>query len=123
MKNIPRRHKLALAFATAIPLAAIVYAFSLGPAPEKALVEFYTREAPEETLTEPLERAGDDIVPVVIREIANKQMPRRRYAIKFLGEQNHKEAIPALEVIANDHTEQDYFRSDAKEAIEQLSRL
>jgi hypothetical protein len=120
MKTIPRRHKLALAIATAMPLAAIVFAFSLGPAPEKAMAEFYTRQAPEETLTEPLVRAGAGIVPVVIREIFNKEMPRRRYAIQFLGEQHHRDALPALEAILSDETELDYFRADALQAISEI---
>jgi hypothetical protein len=94
MLNVPRRHKMALAIACAIPVAAIVFAFSLGPAPEKTLR-----------------------VPVVLKEIGNKEMPGRHHAIRFLGESGNREALPVLEAIVNDESELADFRADALHAI------
>jgi HEAT repeat protein len=123
MITMPRRHKQALGIATAIPIAACLFAFSLGPAPEKALAQFYSQQAPEELLTKPLAGAGREIVPVVLRELPNKEMPRRRYAIQFLGEGKYRDALPALEAILDDESEQDYFRADALEAISSIDPL
>jgi hypothetical protein len=47
-------------------------------------------------------------------------MPRRRYALSFLGEGNYSQALPALEAIALDETEKNYFRADALKAIYHL---
>lgn len=110
-------HKWALSIATALPLMAIAFAFSLGPSPEKALRDFYMYEGTEETLAVPLVEAGPSVVPIVIAEVSKKDMPRRRYAIQFLGSGSHKTALPTLERIVSDETEQDYFRADALRAI------
>ncbi len=47
-------------------------------------------------------------------------MPKRRYAIAFLGDGRYHSAIPSLEAIVGDETELDYFRSDALLAISQI---
>lgn len=44
-------------------------------------------------------------------------MPKRTYAIAFLGEGRFVEALPLLEAIALDESEKFYFRGDALEAI------
>lgn len=103
MFTMPRRHKQAVAIAVAIPFAAIIAAFSLGPAPEKALLE-----------------GGEAIVPIVIQEIGNKQMPKRKHAIEFLGQHHQRAALPALEAIVNDESELADFRADALEAISEI---
>ncbi|WP_156464396.1 hypothetical protein [Afipia sp. Root123D2] len=59
-------------------------------------------------------------MPLVIAELPKRSMPRRRYAIAFLGDGGYREALPALEVIAKDGTELDYFRGDALLAISQI---
>ncbi|WP_156464240.1 hypothetical protein [Afipia sp. Root123D2] len=59
-------------------------------------------------------------MPLVIAELPKRSMPRRRYAIGFLGDGGYREALPALEVIAKDRTELDYFRGDALLAISQI---
>jgi hypothetical protein len=110
-------HKWALSIATALPLMAIAIAFSLGPSPEKALRNFYMYEGAEEALADPLIEAGRSVVPLVIAEVAKKDMPRRRYAIQFLGVAAHKTALPTLERILSDESEEDYYRADALRAI------
>jgi hypothetical protein len=70
---------------------------------------------------QPLKAEGRDVVPLVIRDLPNRAMPRRRYAIAFLGYGQYAEALPALEKILTDPTEIDYFRADALLAIYEIS--
>jgi hypothetical protein len=89
--------------------------------PDAALAAFYGSEPRPECLqAEPLRRAGQAVVPLVIAELPNRSMPRRRYALSFLGDGGYREALPALEVIARDMTELDYFRGDALLAISKI---
>lgn len=85
--------------------------------PEEALKRFYESDGPEDTLMDPLILAGDSVVPLVLKEVKNKSMPRRRYAIGFLGNGSYKEALPNLEGILQDPLEEDYFRGDALQSI------
>ncbi|HZE72059.1 MAG TPA: hypothetical protein VE135_21330 [Pyrinomonadaceae bacterium] len=81
--------------------------------PEDALERFYTSKGPEDTLMDPLIIAGDKVVPIVLKEVKNKKMPRRRYAIRFLGNGSYSDAMPVLRSILQDSGEEDYFRGDA----------
>lgn len=85
--------------------------------PDDALQRFYNNNGPEETLMDPLIVAGDKVMPLVMREVKNKEMPRRRYAIAFLGNGSYRDAIPVLENILRDTREEDYFRADALTSI------
>jgi hypothetical protein len=85
--------------------------------PEDALKRFYDNDGPEDTLMDPLILAGDGVVPVVLKEVKNKHMPRRRYAIGFLGNGSYKSALPSLEGILQDSAEEDYIRGDALQSI------
>jgi len=49
----------------------------------------------EDQLMDPLLLAGDDVVPLVIDELPDKEMRLRRYAIGFLGNGRHTPALPA----------------------------
>ncbi|MFM8748508.1 hypothetical protein [Rhabdaerophilum sp.] len=60
------------------------------------------------------------VVPLVIAELPNRLMPKRRYAISFLGEGGYNEALSVLQAIARDKTELDYFRGDALVAISEI---
>ena len=92
------------------------------PTAEAALEAFYGGEPRPECLqAEPLREDGARVVPLVIRELPNKAMPRRRYAISFLGEGRHAEALPVLEKILADETEIFYFRADALLAIFEIA--
>jgi hypothetical protein len=92
IRRMPPRHKWALAIATLIPIAAIVFAFSLGPSHEKAL----------------------------LGQLPHKDMPHRREAIQFLAEGRHRAAIPVLEMIARDESEAAPLRADALRAIHMI---
>jgi hypothetical protein len=85
--------------------------------PEDALKRFYDNDGPEDTLMDPLILAGDRVVPFVLKEIKNKEMRRRRYAIGFLGNGSYKDALPVLEPILQDSSEEDFFRGDALQSI------
>jgi hypothetical protein len=80
--------------ASIIPLLAIVFAFSLGPSPEKTFT-----------------------VPGVLGEIAKKDMPKRRDAIRYLGIHRTQAALPALEHILHDEAEAMDMRADALRSI------
>lgn len=71
-------------------------------------------------LMDPLILGGKKIVPLIIREVQRPDMPRRRYAINFLGNGGYAEAVPSLEKILQDETELDYVRGDALEAMYQI---
>jgi hypothetical protein len=73
--------------------------------------------AAEDMLMDPLILAREEVVPLVIREVRNKNMPRRRYAILFLGNGSYKQALPVFEEILKDSSEDELFRGDASVAI------
>jgi hypothetical protein len=112
-----------LAATAILSLVALISIYWLGvrrlyPTDEAALAEFYAGESrPECLITQPLEQQGSSVVPLIIRDLPNKTMSRRRYAIGFLGEGRYPEALPRLERILLDATEIDYFRADALAAI------
>ena len=66
---------------------------------------------------DPLILAGDRVVPLVIRGVADRNMPKRRYAIQFLGNGGFDEAVPVLRRILADKAEDDWMRADALQAI------
>ena len=89
---------------------------------EAALAAFYAGEPGFECMqAEPLRRDGSKVVPLVIRDLPNKKMQRRRYAILFLGEGRYREALPVLEHILLDTTEIYYFRADALMSIFEIA--
>lgn len=111
---------------TLFVLGLTIWAFVRPPSrtPQEALQKFYTygdnfpdEVAAEDMLMDPLILAGETVVPLVIREIENPKMPRRRYAIGFLGNGSYKRALLVLEQILKDSSEVSFFRSDALKAI------
>ena len=99
-----------------ILLTSLIYACA-AKSPQTALEEFYTYNGAEDMLMDPLILAGGDVVPLVIEKIKDKSMPRRRYAIGFLGNGGYPQALLVLQQILQDETEQDYFRGDALQSI------
>jgi hypothetical protein len=91
--------------------------------PGEALEDFYeAKDRAEDQLMDPLILTGRSVVPLVLKELPNKDMRLRRYAIGFLGNGRYSEALPLLEAILNDESEIDYFRSDALRSIFQTSQ-
>jgi hypothetical protein len=71
---------------------------------------------------DPLILAGEKVVPAVIDAVRHKEMPRRRYAILFLGNGGYVQALPVLRDIAGDEHEGEHFRGDALAAIYDIDR-
>lgn len=88
--------------------------------PEQILQRFHSNIAAEDMLMDPIILGGKKVVPLIINEVQRRDMPRRRYAIGFLGNGLYPEAIPTLEKILEDETEKDYIRGDALKAIYQI---
>jgi hypothetical protein len=91
--------------------------------PEEALQSFYSQNGAEDMLMDPLILAGDKVVPLVINEVKSPDMPRRRYAILFLGNDKYINALPVLEQILADNSEKDYFRGDALISIYKIDNI
>jgi hypothetical protein len=87
--------------------------------PEEALHRFHvpSEVIAEDQIMDPLILAGKTVVPLLLKEIQDKNMPRRRYGIAALGHLGDSSALPALERILKDPSEIDYFRCDALQAI------
>ena len=100
-----------------IIVLAVLTAACASTSPETALGQFYTYKGPEDTMIDPLILAGDKVVPLVIERVKDKRMPRRRYAIGFLGNGSYRQALPVLREIVQDRSEEDYFRGDALQSI------
>ncbi len=118
---------VAIAVATVLVIAGLglMAYLALLRNPVRALNRFYTYDArdsftTEDQLMDPLILAGESVVPTVIREIRNPAMPKRRYAIGFLGNGGYEQALPALREIVSDSHEAELIRADGLSAIEQI---
>jgi hypothetical protein len=88
---------------------------------KKCASDYYTvfmnQSTNEDLLEIPIKEAGYHIGPILTKNISDKGMRLRRYAIAGLGEIKYKPAIPELKKILYDRTELDYFRADALETL------
>jgi hypothetical protein len=106
--------------------AGVAWAREHGPLrdPEEALQDFLHGKEPaprgESELMDPLILAGDRVVPLVLRELSKRDMPRALYAIGFLGRGRYREALPVLERILSDPGEHDSLRAYALLAIHRI---
>lgn len=89
---------------------------------EQILEYFYYAATSEEELMDPLILRGEEIVPMVISNVVRPDMPRRRYAIAFLGRGGYVTALPALRNIIEANHEPGYVRADALEAIYRIDQ-
>lgn len=88
------------------------------PSADEVLKDFYTAEGrAEDMLMDPLILHADIVAPLVITEIKNPEMNKRRYAIGFLGNERINEALPVLRSILSNEKEKDYFRADSLVSI------
>lgn len=71
----------------------------------------------------PLYEAGPAVIPLVIEHVKDKKMPHRLKAIAFLGSKNNTGALPALEQITDDETENSFHRKCALGAIFQIDKV
>lgn len=66
---------------------------------------------------DPLVLAGPRAAPLVAREVSNRRMHLRLYAIWALGSMKNPEVVPTLVRILDDETEESVFRSEALESL------
>jgi hypothetical protein len=117
------RGKRPLVLVIMVAIICLLVWIALHRDPKAALHQFHTygdgveEAVAEDMLMDPLILAGKRVVPLVIEEVRNREMPRRRYAIGFLGNGSYRQALPVLEQILSDASEIDYFRGDALHAI------
>ena len=117
-------NKIAIFFLAVLLGSGLWWSMAEGPLrdPTDAIHDFYEgRDRAEDQLMDPLILNGRRVVPLILADLPNKEMKRRRYAIGFLGNGRYYEALPALEKIVSDESEVMYFRLDALEAIFQIS--
>lgn len=108
----------------AIAIACVVWVGGVAKpwaTPESVLKDFSTNASAEDMMMDPLILGGRKVVPIVIMEVPRREMPRRRYAIGFLGNGGYVEAIQTLTSILADENDDVYVRSDALKAIFQIS--
>lgn len=116
--------KVAVLLLSFVFASGLWWAVAKGPlrSPEDALRDFYeARDRAEDQLMDPLIRNGRRVVPLVIAELPNMDVRRRGYAIMFLGNGGYHEALPMLERVLLNESEENAFRADALQAIFQIS--
>lgn len=91
-------------------------------APEAVLEEFYNYQEPDSESLDPLILAGNKVVPLIIEKIRDRNMKRRRLAIDFLGNGEYRQALPTLEKIMLDETEERRFRETALISIFRIDK-
>jgi HEAT repeat protein len=103
---------------------AAIFLYRLAPweSGEDILKEFYkdNHDLKGSALADILIINSKKVCPLVCKEIKDKNMPHRRYAIGFLGNEKYKPAKKVLIEILSDETELDHFRADALIALYQL---
>lgn len=77
----------------------------------------------EDEIMDPLIIRGEKIASDVLFLIEDRELPYRRYAISYLGLLKYKDAIPILESMALDASEEFYIRADALEAIYAIDQV
>ncbi len=85
--------------------------------------DFYLNDAgrAEDMLMDPLILHTDLVKDRVIAEVVDRTIPKRLYAIGFLGVAGVTEALPVLRTILADESEEDTFRRVALTSIYQIS--
>lgn len=86
---------------------------------DEILEKFYQPDSNtvEDCISDILILNKQKMLPVICEKIKDKNMPHRRYAIYFLGNEQYVKAKQVLSQILSDETEKDYFRGDALIAL------
>lgn len=92
------------------------YSFPISKAHRQVWVDFYCGSSEAGNISY-LAKAGPAIASEVQAAIKDKKLYKRRYAITALGYIGGQDSLPILKSILDDTTEEDYFRSDALNAI------
>ena len=99
--------------------AGCAFLFDLKKSEEEVLNEFFSgKNANSEIeLMDPLILNSGMVREAVTEMVLDKEMKRRRYAIRFLGNNKIEEALKNLIFIVSDEQEKDIFRGDALRSI------
>jgi HEAT repeat protein len=89
---------------------------------EAIMKEFYSAQVPEPIIKAPLVSAGRKIVPYFSKEVLNRKMQKRGYAILALGEIGDRRALDSLKKVLDDQSEEKDFRECALRAIWHIDR-
>lgn len=120
------RMKRCIIVAVAVLLVGVAASYLLWPRAtvESVMNDFFSGDAgrAEDMLMDPLILHADLVKSRVIEEVVARTMPKRRYAIGFLGVAGITDALPVLRAILTDETEKDYFRADALESIYRIAK-
>jgi hypothetical protein len=94
--------------------------YSAFPSEADALEVFYAAQVSEDEQLDALIAARGDVVPMVVAAVRHASMPKRRYAVAFLGNSGRRDALPVLRRIVEDETEEAQIRGDALESMARI---
>jgi len=112
----------AIPLASLVPLAAIAFAFSLGPSPHRRVADYLRSDAPDAERRAALESAGPEAVWALAQRVVERDLPRRAEAIQFLGTAGEPRVLWALERVLNSDAESPEIRKTAFEAALAVDR-
>lgn len=102
-----------------IPVAALVYAVSLGPSPRKTLAEL-DPSLPAERVLRAFHRGSAGTPAVVTEHLLDPTWPHRTEAARYLGEAFYRPALTTLWRIAKDRSEALELRRAARTAARRI---
>ena len=113
--------KWVLPLVSLIPLAAIVFAFSLGPSPRKRLQKIYeSKEVDLGALLEIAESGPDDVYAVLAEDVQRPESPHRAVIIRFLGTKKYEPAGPVFRRLVTTPAEPVAVRTAALKALKSV---
>lgn len=105
-------------FAALIPLAAVVFAFSLGPTAEKYVYDFERHAGPAVEREARLDAAGREAWTVLLKEVGRKGFAHREEALDFLAKRRVDGVRGLLEQISTNATESPSMRAHARTLLD-----
>jgi hypothetical protein len=112
--NTLRRWTIPLA--SLVPLAAIAFAFSLGPSPHRRVADYLRSDAPPAERQAALASAGPEATWALAQRVVERDLPRRAEAIAYLGRVGGPRIVWALERVLASDAETPEMRKEALEA-------
>lgn len=110
-----------LPLASLVPVAAIIFAFSLGPSPRKRLQAVYQSESVDPSELARLAEIGDPVLEALTEDVQRPETPHRPALIRFLGERKYMPAAPALRRLVTTVTEPAPVRTASLVALKTIS--
>jgi len=107
-------------FAGVIPLAAILFAFSLGPSPRKTLSALEAQRLDPQAAYEAFVAGPPGINAILVEKIGQDEWAYRVPAIQALGAHRYQPARRALERLVADEAQAPELRSAGRSALRAL---